>query len=548
MMKHWPTKIFCGLLTLALLCCCTPPPQQQRPNILVIIADDMGYADIGVAGGEIPTPNINALAADGLTLSRFYTSALCSPTRAMLMSGVDHHRAGLGALREMIAANQRGQDGYEGYLRSDVLTLAERLGPAGYSTFIAGKWHLGTEIDQSPYRRGFDRSFVLTGGGGSHFSDMAGVETIRTEAEYREDDQDVYELPSGFFSSDFFTDRILSYIDQDRTSGRPFLAMLSFTAPHWPIQAPSHYRDKHRGAYDAGWDQLRSDRIRRMSDLGLIPEGALTPDGRAPRWETLSTEERARQSRLMEVYAGMVDNMDRNIGRVLAYLRRTGEYDNTLIVFLSDNGADGFMTSVPMFNEFVSRFDNRIENLGAPGSYSAYGNGWAEAGEAAFDGYKGSLAEGGVRTMAIVRGPQWSHGGRRYDGPVSVMDVVPTVLDAAGVSLRAHRRDGLIEPQGISFAPLLAGSVTYERTNEVALGMELLGQSALVRGDWKIRRVGGASGEGEWQLFNVARDPGEQQDLSSEHPDVRQAMIGAWELYARENNVIRPQGRPEVVE
>ena len=528
-----------------------PDGQSRPPNMLIIIADDLGYADISSGGGEIPTPNIDSIGSRGLKLTRFYTSIVCSPTRAMLLSGVDNHRSGLGSIREMVARNQRGQEGYEGFLSRNVASIAEQLKAAGYRTYITGKWHLGTEVDQSPQRRGFDRSFVLLGGGGSHFKDMAGVEIIRQVAKYNEDGREVYELPKTFFSSDFYTDRLLNYIDSERASGKPFLGVLSFTAPHWPQQAPNYYIGKYKGKYDAGWDVVRRERFDRMKKLGLIPQDAQIPPlpPEVKSWNELSSDEQARQARLMEIYAGMVDNMDLNVGRVLSYLQREGQLDNTVVLFLSDNGADGFMSSVRQFQDFVAMFDNRLESLGKEGSYAVYGGGWAQAGEAPFYRYKGFMTEGGARKLGLIAMPGVSKPGTRYDGPVSVLDIVPTLLDLAGAKpLQEREGRRLFQPQGYSLRPLIEGRGQFARTSDVPLGMEQFGQTALIQGDWKLRRMPSPIGTGEWELFNVARDPGEQSNLAKSEPARMKIMLDDWDRYVRANNVIVAEGTPEIVE
>ena len=528
-----------------------PDGQSRPPNMLIIIADDLGYADISSGGGEIPTPNIDSIGSRGLKLTRFYTSIVCSPTRAMLLSGVDNHRSGLGSIREMVARNQRGQEGYEGFLSRNVASIAEQLKAAGYRTYITGKWHLGTEVDQSPQRRGVDRSFVLRGGGGSHFKDMAGVEIIRQVAKYNEDGREVYELPKTFFSSDFYTDRLLNYIDSERASGKPFLGVLSFTAPHWPQQAPNYYIGKYKGKYDAGWDVVRRERFDRMKKLGLIPQDAQIPPlpPEVKSWNELSSDEQARQARLMEIYAGMVDNMDLNVGRVLSYLQREGQLDNTVVLFLSDNGADGFMSSVRQFQDFVAMFDNRLESLGKEGSYAVYGGGWAQAGEAPFYRYKGFMTEGGARKLGLIAMPGVSKPGTRYDGPVSVLDIVPTLLDLAGAKpLQEREGRRLFQPQGYSLRPLIEGRGQFARTSDVPLGMEQFGQTALIKGDWKLRRIPSPIGTGEWELFNVARDPGEQSNLAKSEPARMKIMLDDWDRYVRANNVIVAEGTPEIVE
>jgi len=292
------------------------------PNILLVVVDDLGYADISSFGGEISTPNIDALAKRGISFTRFYAPMTCSPTRAMLMTGTDNHIAGLGNMAETISDNQMELPGYEGYLNDRVVTVAERLRDAGYHTYMAGKWHLGLNYEQSAYARGFERSFALLYGAGSHFNDMVGPDLHRSRALYREDGELLETLPDSFYSTRFYTDRILENIDSQLNDSKPFFAYLSYTAPHWPLQAPDDIIDKYQGRYDDGYDVIRAQRFARMKKMGILHAHAELPPRPAfiPPWHSLTEKEKRKHAKTMEVYAAMVDELDQNIGRVLRYL------------------------------------------------------------------------------------------------------------------------------------------------------------------------------------------------------------------------------------
>lgn len=321
--------------------------QVTRPNFLVIVADDLGYSDIGAFGGEIKTPNLDRLAYQGIRFTDFHSAPACSPTRAMLLTGTDHHVAGIGTMLEVAVPGFQGAPGYEGYLNDRVVALPELLREAGYLTLMSGKWHLGATIERSPWARGFDRSFALLPAGASHYGPVGGSggpELLSIPTLYTEDDHFVT-VGEDFYSSDHYTDTLLRFLrERSADDERPFFAYLPFQAPHWPLQAPDESVAAYRGRYDAGPDVLREERLAALKRLGLCPPDVqphpVVADG-APEWDDMTDEERARSARTMEVYAGMVDRMDWNIGRVINYLAETGELDDTVVIFLSDNGAEG---------------------------------------------------------------------------------------------------------------------------------------------------------------------------------------------------------------
>lgn len=410
-MKHFLRKAALAASLLASAAAPAHAAEPQKPNFLVIVADDLGYSDIGAFGGEIATPNLDRLALQGARLTDFHTAPTCSPTRSMLLTGADNHVAGLGSMAEGLSPNQIGKPGYEGYLRRDVATIAERLSAGGYRTLFSGKWHLGLKPDQDPHARGFQHSFALLQGGHNHFGLGLSVDPTKGYT-YSQDGRVLSSLPATFYSSDYFADRL---IDELRVSGgkrgaaKPFFALLTFTAPHWPLQAPPEDIARYRGRYDEGFDVLRQRRLERQKQLGLLAPGTVAHSPKQPGggWDSLTAGQKQIASRDMEIYAAMVDRLDRNVGRVIETLRQSGELDNTVIVFLADNGAEGLdpeTTGKELLGARVAKADNRLENRGAGTSYVAYGPGWAQAATAPSWLIKGYATEGGTRTTAFVSG------------------------------------------------------------------------------------------------------------------------------------------------
>jgi len=527
----------------------------SRPNILLIVADDLGYTDLGAFGGEIATPNLDALAGDGVRFSQFYASPMCSPTRAMLLSGMDNHRAGVGTLHEKLAENQRGQRGFEGHLPARVAKLPELLREAGYRTYMTGKWHLGEDEQASPAAAGFDRSFALIESGAGHFSNMLGLSDPRP-AMYREDGSLVQSLPEDFYSTRFYAERLVEYIDSGRGQDRPFFAYLAFTAPHFPLQAPAASIAKYQGKYDSGYEELHRQRVRRLQELGLLAAGA-EPFPALPAekpWAELSPEEKKVSARRMEIYAAMVDDLDRYVGEVIAYLKEADEYRNTLIFFLSDNGAEGHWLHQglqPLHEWSEACCDNSYDNMGMPDSYVLLGPNWARAATGPYRLFKGFLSEGGIRVPAFVHFPAGYRGGATISEPLTAMDVMPTLLDAAGVEHPAPEFAGreVLPLQGRSLAPVLEGETGAVRRHGFSQGWEFLGKRAYRLHDWKIVWQPGQPAwepwpggivTGRWQLYNLADDPAEQHDLAGQEPRKRDEMIVLWEAYARENGVIHP--------
>ena len=545
-----------ALIALALMMQ-TACSQDERPNFLIIIADDVGYAELGPFGGEIATPSLDALAADGLRFTSFYAQMNCSPTRAMLMSGTDSHRVGLGSMGPGIGSpNQLGQPGYEGVLNDQAVAFTELLQDAGYRNFIAGKWHLGTAPNRLPIARGFDRSFIQSGGGpgDSHFN-LNGPRPDSTGS-YFEDTTDVTgtAVSVDFFSSNFYADKLIEYLSENEDQDAPFLAWLAFSAPHIPVQAPDTHIDLYRGRYDAGYDVLREQRLERMKEIGIVPEDVPLAE-QAPTvtpWDQLSAEAKRIQARRMEVYAGAIANMDDNIGRVIDYLKRAGDYEDTIILFMSDNGAAGFFgwgpEGGPGFGAHA-RADNSLENVGREGSWMFYGPGWGSAGSTPFSLFKRHATEGGIRVPAIMAGPGIDNAGGMSHTTVMASDVAPTLLELAGIENFPARYEGreILPQTGRSFSALFADPSAQIHRDDEIIGIELWGRIAIRKGPWKLLRTEPPFREDRWLLYNIEDDPIESADLSQQMPDKLAEMIAAWEQYEQQNGVILPNEVPTFV-
>ena len=535
---------------------CLPPQflqaQSTRPNFLIIVADDVGFAELGPYGSEIDTPALDAVADEGIRFTSFYAQMNCSPTRAMLMSGTDNHLAGLGTMGAgMQSPNQEGVPGYEGVLSDRVVTFARLLQDNGYRTYVTGKWHLGHSPDKLPVARGFDRSFIQTGGspGDSHFNLNGPGPDER--GGYFENEAEVTGMPvaEDFFSSDFYAEKLIDYMRGEPEPEKPFLAILNFTAPHIPVQAPATHIDLYRGRYGDGYDVLREARLASMIELGLFPPGTELGE-RAPTvtpWEELSDAAKSIQARRMEVYAGAIDNMDDNIGKVVDYLKEEGLYENTVILFMSDNGAAGFFGygAGPEAQRYAAA-DNSIENLGREGSVMFYGPGWGSAGSVPFNLFKRHAAEGGIRVPAIVSGPGVSAGGAISHSVLMVSDVAPTLLELAGVDYPEDTYEGreILPQTGRSFARLFREPDAVIHGEEEVLGIELWARIAVRKGDWKLLRTEPPFREERWYLYNVREDPGETTDLSARMPGKLVEMEAAWEQFRERSNVLLPQNLP----
>ena len=542
-------SIVAHVLTVAAFVALPANAVSQQPNILLIMADDMGYTDIGSFGGEIRTPSIDALAMAGLRFSDFHTSVSCSPTRSMLMTGTDNHIVGLGNMSELLTPEQRGKPGYEGYLNDRVVTLAEVLRDGGYHTYMAGKWHLGDEPEHFPHARGFERSFSMLQGGASHWNDMAGLQAgIQPVAKYVLDENVLDELPGDFYSSRSYADFLIEAIRKNQGDGQPFFAYFAPTAAHDPIHVPEPWLSKYRGQYDDGYEALKARRIAGAKREGLIPESAPAPGlhPTARPWDSLSIGEKSRESRTMEAYAGMIEAMDYHIGRIIVFLMDIGEYDNTIIVFTSDNGPNPLYADEYPGNEgteWMRQFDNSFANIGRRGSFVGVGMGWAQASAGPLDYFKLTTGEGGIRTPLIIAGPGVK-GGRQVNSFAYVTDIMPTLLEFVDLEHpETYQGQDVERMRGHSLTGVTSGERDYTYAEDDLVGGEMMRGRWMRRGDYKavlVSKIRGF-GPGKWQLYNVTEDPGETRDLAEEQAAILEELMSAWDRYADDVGVILPQ-------
>ncbi|MGB5325268.1 MAG: arylsulfatase, partial [Pseudomonadales bacterium] len=512
--------------------------EDKRKNILLIVADDLGYADLGVHGSEIHTPNIDGLAAAGQSFTQFHTAPLCAPTRAMLLSGNNNHVAGMARQHGGILAGH-SVPGYEASLSDRIAPLPRLLRDAGYHTYTVGKWHLGVSAEKSPHAAGFTRSFSLLDAAGSHFDEIGFFEGGST---YWQDD-DFSEYPVGRYSTEVYTDQLIEFIDSDKDDGRPFFAFAAYTSPHWPLQVPDEYLDLYTGQYDAGYDALRVANFSALKKAGIIPIDSTLPprnDAILP-WEDLSADERRRESRKMELYASMVDNLDDHIGRLLNYLRKEGLYDNTLVVFMSDNGAAGedLYNEGPLTEYVQAHYDNSYETMGTASSFVSYGEPWAEAGSAPFMRHKGYSRQGGIVAPMIIAGPGVADSGAIKSTYVTVMDLAPTFLEVAGTE---YPDDDSVQPMlGESMRNFLVGEADTVHSENYVTALYHAGYAFLRQGNWKISNLEPPFDEDDFELFNLSADPGETKDLAKSHADKYKELLRIWRDERSKLGIILPQ-------
>lgn len=516
-----------------------------RPNILLLVADDLGYADLGVYGGDIDTPNIDALAREGILFTQFHTAPLCEPTRAMLLSGNNNHVAGVArqgheGVSGVSARRLAGVPltGYENQLSDRIIPFPRLLQGAGYDTYSVGKWHLGLESESSPYAAGFSRSFNLLQGAGTHFDDQG---YYKGGSLYREGEE-LTQYPAGRYSTDFYTDKLIEYIESDRANGKPFFAFAAYTAPHWPMQVPDEYLDAYSGHYDDGYDSLRARRFDSLKEAGIIPLNSELPprNDQITPWDELSAEDQRRESRKMELYASMVDNLDDHVGRLIQYLKDNGLYDNTLIVFMADNGAaaEDFYNRGAYQDYLRATFDNAYEKMGTADSFVSYGPQWAEAGSAPFQRYKGYTREGGMVAPMIVSGSGIGPVGAINSSYATVMDLAPTFLEIAGATYPA---DGSVMPMlGESMTDFLAGNSAAIHSDDYVTVMSHGGRAMLRQGRWKILTTNGPFDESLFELYDVVSDPGETSNLAADEPEKLAELIAIWRIERKKLGIIIP--------
>ena len=506
-------------------------PATERPNFLLIVTDDMGYTDLGAFGGaDIPTPNLDRLAMGGVRFNNFHVAPSCAPTRSMLMSGTGNHEAGLGS--QLVRPEYADEWGYERFIPKRIATLPEVLRADGYHTYMTGKWHLASGDPTAASlagNRGFERSFSMILGGEGH------IETVATEPIYSADGKRLVESPQDFHSTNLFIDKMLGFIKSNVDDGKPFFAWLAPTAPHWPLQPHPDWLDRFAGDYDAGFDVLCAQRLAGAIEAEVMPANALSTrcDKTELAWEELDEPKRAMYRRAMELYAAMAAHLDYELQRIVDYLEATGKLDNTYIIFMNDNGAQGgpFESRPP-----DDQRDNSLENLGRKGSWINVGAGWADAMSAGFRGNKAVQYEGGIRVPAFIWHQDAETRGKVDNQLLTVMDIMPTVLELAGTAAPGAMFDGrkVLPIRGKSFASALNIGAPPAHPADEDIALASAGRNVMFRGPWKLVR----ELEKGWELFNLDDDPSETTDLATQMPELTQDMVNAFAGFAAERNYL----------
>ena len=531
-------KQFWAIFLVVFLCSCgnteKKESKKQKPNILLIVADDLGYADIGSFGGDIETPNIDKLASTGIRFSSFHTAPMCAPTRSMLLSGNDNHIAGMGGQGRVT-----NDFGYEGMLTNRIIPVPALLLEAGYHTYIAGKWHLGATPEANPSQKGFERSFVLVNGAGNHYTNQSALNN--GESNYTEDGNST-KWKDGDYSTDFYTDKIIEYIDNDKDDGQPFFAFAAYTSPHWPLQVDKKHWEKYKGMYDDGYDKLKEKRLQSLKKAGIIPQDAILPINRKgiKPWDSLSETDKLIEARKMELYAGMLDNLNYNIGRLITHLKDIGEFENTLIVFMSDNGAAprDFYYTIEALQEY---YNDDYDNMGNFDSYASYGPQWAEAGSSPFKFFKNFATQGGINTPMIISGPSINRQGEIHHGFTTLMDLAPTFYELANISYPKTFNNKEVYPlRGTSLIPFTSGSKNEIHGADYVFGLEHYGNAMIRKGEWKITNYKRPFKVENFALYNLMDDLAEQHDLKEQEPEKYQELLKEWEKFSTEVKIQIP--------
>ncbi|MCZ6704732.1 MAG: arylsulfatase [Bacteroidetes bacterium] len=530
--------------------------QAERPNIVILFADDLGYSDIGCYGGEIETPNLDRLAAEGVRFTQFYNTSRCCPSRASLLTGLYSHEAGIG----MMVYKDFGI-GYRENINDRCVTFGEVLKAAGYQTMMTGKWHVGHKDPKArPEVRGFDKFTGIYSHIDSYWKVLKNCPVYKDQVliiEPQESPTNPYHPEEAFYTTDYFTDAALDYIEQAAADdSKPFLLYVAYNAPHFPLETPEHLTEKYRGRYMKGWDVLRREKLERMKAMGLVPETQRLPDvvgfdrekiegfgnvgvdtGPLPKWDTLSNEDKEELDFRRAMYAGQVDRMDWNIGRIIERLKETGEYENTVILFLSDNGCSGELDLFGM-NWDTYKSSNYDEWRKKGGWSISQGQCWASYSNTPFRKYKKFVHEGGIATPFFVH---WPAGIKDTGRIVSefffhLIDIMPTLCDLADVDYPKEFNGNRIKPsEGVSMLPYLLGKET--ETSDRSIYWQHENHSAIRAGDWKLVTNNDRSDD-PWELYNFSEDRSESNNLASQYPDIAKELHSRWKQWARDVNAL----------
>ncbi|MCG9633051.1 arylsulfatase [Vibrio sp. Isolate30] len=545
--------------------------ENEQPNIVVIVGDDVGFADTQPYGSEVATPNLMELAEEGIKFTNFHASPTSSVTRSMMLTGANSHEVGLGTFDYAVYPDAVGEPGYEGFLTKKGVTVATLLKENGYHTYMAGKWHLGHDDGFLPDDRGFEESYGILAGGSNHFNrDMmfpaknaataqalqkGEIPGVEVEPTYRNGEV-VSDEYKGQYSDQVYTDEVIKMIESNRNDGKPFFAYVPFTAIHLPLQAPeAAYADKVEYYAKHGWDSVREDRFNRMKEMGVIPKDASLSDRNSLSrpWDSLTEKEQQWYGKKMAVAMGMMELQDQQIGQIVDYLKSIDEYDNTYIMYLADNGPEATDITGENISDLIRtwtahHFDNSVENLGKENSSVSLGPEWASASTGGLSWYKAYTAEGGIRVPFIVKpakelleGDGALKPGTQTNDLSQVKDVAATILEIAEVEHPGTSYKGrkVAPMSGVSLLPYFEGKTETVHTSDNPIPFELFGSGILLKGDYKIIRIStGMGGDSEWHMYNTKTDPAEQHDLRDKKPILFREMLADYQTYEREQNII----------
>lgn len=518
------------IVTAVVFSCTTGEEHFKKPNIIIILADDMGYSDISPYGSEISTPSLQRLADEGVLMTRFYNAARCCPSRATILTGLYPHQNGLAAM-----ADQRYDiEGYQGYLTRNSATIAELLRANGYRTYMSGKWHVGDVPGATPHDRGFDHSYAFLNGATSYYNiqpyrDSSWIDvTGSIELRMQLDGENYIPPKNGFYTTDAYTDYAIKFIDEDPDKDRPFFLYLAYNAPHWPLHAPEEVVKKYLGNYTNGWESLRKERFYKQQQMGVLPPNAqLSPVNSGwLNWDEFNDEEIRKYDRKMAVYAAMIDRMDQNIGKLLDYLENSGELSHTLIIFLSDNGgckADEI--------SFTENYD-KSGPIGSEKSFTGYGPGWANASNTPYREFKAMTFFGGIASPLIAWYPSYINSGDIVNCQGHIIDLMPTILDFTGaVYPDEYNKNTFTSLPGKSLRKIWQGKRDQRAE---PLFFEHFGQRALIDGDWKLVSYA----REDWELYNIQKDPVELNNLIDSLPGKASRLENLYEDWADSLNVL----------
>lgn len=575
MKKIIPTPFIVLLILLSAIDVHADAEKSKKPNIMLIIADDMAFGDIEPYGSEISTPVLGQIASKGIKLSNFHATPVCSVTRGELLTGNNNIEIGLATFDDAIYPKSYKKPGYEAYLTRTTVAISEILQDAGYNTYMSGKWHLGGDKvgGWGPWEWGFDRSFGILSGGSNHWNDRAmspDVHNPKVQAMFakgempgvrKEDwylDGKPFDRPTGIYSNDIYTKNMLDFLREGKDSNKPWFAWMAYTTAHFPIQAPRGYIEHYYPQYlEMGYAGLKKSRYKHMKKIGLInPKAAQAPDNKiTDAWDSLSDSEQKKQARIMATYAAMITDQDYHIGRLLDYLSSTGELDNTLVIYLSDNGPEGmdiyskYTGNPTMVKWFNANFDNSLDAVGSMNTENMIGLGWANAATGDLQWWKWFIGEGGIRTPMMIVPPggfssDYKKSGDTSNVVVSVKDIPATILDYAGIehptkSSKKYKNRKLVPPSGVTMKPFLEGKAKQVRTEEQWWAFELFGNAYVIQGNYKAIKVRpGMFGDGKWHLYDIVKDPAESSPLEPKHAERLSAMVSIYENYAKTHNII----------